>query len=87
MKKGRKMKYLEDLIREAENITVRLEESMDLILCCGAKSILEKKINITVLKKYTSVITSVNGLRDLLHDIREYETKSKLLDYMTKDKA
>jgi len=80
------MKYLEDYIKEAEDIKVRLEESVDLILCCYSDSQMNETINRVVLQKYGSVIESVSGLNQLLSDVREYETKSKLLNFMTKGK-
>ncbi len=75
------MKYINDLINEAKEVTARFEESKDLILCCYSDNKLNEAINSTVLLKYNSVIDAVNGLRSLLSDVREYETKSKLFRF------
>ncbi len=85
-RKVKRMKYLEDYIKEAEEVITRFEESKDLILCCYSGNKLDETINNVVLKKYDSVIESVNGLKKLLSLVGEYETKSKLLDFMNKSK-
>lgn len=80
------MKYLEDYIKEAEEVMTRFEESKDLILCCYSGNKLDETINNIVLMKYDSVIETVTGLKKLLSDVREYEIKCKLLDFMNKKK-
>jgi hypothetical protein len=60
------MNYLEDYIKEAEEIKTRFEESKELILCVGAENRLEQIANEKMICKYDLVIGSVVELRDLL---------------------
>ena len=81
------MKYLEDLIKEAEEVKTRFEESKELILCGSSDDTIDKTIITTLLSKYDSEIASVGGLISLLKDVKEYKTKKALLNFMTKSKA
>ena len=81
------MKYLEDYIKEAEEVKTRFEESKELILCGSSRNTIDKTIITTLLNKYDSEIASVTELINLLRDVKEYKTKKALLDFMTKGKA
>jgi hypothetical protein len=78
------MKYINDLINEAEETKTRFKESIELILCCETEDKLEETINVTVINKYSYLITYLKSLSKLLEDIKEYKTKKMLLELMTK---
>ena len=80
------MKYLEDLINEAEEIKTRFEESKELILCCGAKNRLDEIVNNGMLLKYSKAISSVDELRNILVELKECSNEEEIIGLMIRAK-
>ncbi len=81
------MKYLDDLIQEAEEINVRFEESKELILCCGAKIRLEQIVNEGMIKKYDAAISTVVVLTNFLKELKECCGEEEIIGLMIRAKG
>lgn len=80
------MKYLEDLIVEAEEIKTRFEESKELVLCFGTKSRLEQIVNDGVLKKYDAALEKVSALEKFLKELKECGGEEEIIGLMIRER-
>ena len=80
------MKYLEDLIKETEEVNIRFEESKGLILSIVVRNELEKLVYKKVIKKYNITISSVLILVDFLRELNECEDDDEIAGLMIRCK-
>ncbi len=73
------MKYLEDLLNEAEEVKTRFEESKELILCVGTKNRLEQIVDDKLISKYNSAIASVVELEKFLKELEECNNEEEII--------